>query len=75
VELRQLNPAVAVRGPHHGEVGTDAVELTLSTQGPSFVASPSSSMPSFREERLVSLEIVDNDENVVHPLTRHIPAA
>src|SRR3954454_17707315 len=26
VELRQLNPAVAVRGPHHREVGTDAIE-------------------------------------------------
>src|SRR5437764_4640542 len=26
VELRQLNPAVAVRGPHHGDVGTDVVE-------------------------------------------------
>src|SRR2546430_1365332 len=24
--LRQLNPAVAVRGPHHGDVRTDAVE-------------------------------------------------
>src|SRR5687767_4156931 len=26
VELRQLNPAVAVRGPHHGDVGADVVE-------------------------------------------------
>src|SRR5207253_9958176 len=26
VELRQLKPAVAVRGPHHGDVGTDVVE-------------------------------------------------
>src|SRR5205814_495164 len=26
VELRQLNLAVAVRGPHHGDVGTDVVE-------------------------------------------------
>src|SRR3954447_25413613 len=26
VEPRQLNPAVAVRSPHHGDVGTDAVE-------------------------------------------------
>src|SRR3954452_1811728 len=26
VELRQLNTAVAIRGPHHGDVGTDAVE-------------------------------------------------
>src|SRR5215218_7613687 len=30
VELRQLDPAVAVRGPHHGDVGTDVVE----TDGP-----------------------------------------
>src|SRR5919205_1899799 len=26
VELRQLEPAVAIRGPHHGDVGTDVVE-------------------------------------------------
>src|SRR4051794_11049261 len=26
VELRQLNPAVAVRGPHHGDVRTDVVK-------------------------------------------------
>src|SRR3954470_14700008 len=26
MELRELNPAVAVRGPHHGELGTDAGE-------------------------------------------------
>src|SRR6478752_3343258 len=26
VELRKLDPAVAVRGPHHGDVGTDAIE-------------------------------------------------
>src|SRR5207247_9867741 len=26
VELRQLNPAVAVRGPHHGDDGTDGGE-------------------------------------------------
>src|SRR4051812_42665256 len=26
MELRQLNPAVAVWGPHHGDVGTNVVE-------------------------------------------------
>src|SRR3954447_2874746 len=26
VELRQLDPAMAVRSPHHGDVGTHAVE-------------------------------------------------
>src|SRR6476469_7981147 len=26
VELRKLNPTVAVRSPHHGDVGTDVVE-------------------------------------------------
>jgi hypothetical protein len=29
----------------------------------------------FGEERFGSLEVVDNDENVVHPLNRHIPRA
>ena len=29
----------------------------------------------FGEERFGTLEVVDNDENVVHPLNRHIPRA
>jgi hypothetical protein len=27
------------------------------------------------EERFGSLEVLDNDENAVHPLNRHTPAA
>src|SRR6188474_1330559 len=64
VELRQLNPAVAVRGPHHGDVGTDVVE-------PDDAARPSpldcrlafQLHTEFGEERLGSLEVVDNDED------------
>src|ERR671923_2815417 len=43
VELRQLKPAVAVRGPHHGDVArTSLSPTTPSTQRPSTGASPSS---------------------------------
>jgi hypothetical protein len=73
VELRQLHPAVAVRSPHHGDVGADVVE-------PDDLAHP---IPLDRrlalqlhaelgEERLGGLEVLDNDEDVVHPLNRHI---
>jgi hypothetical protein len=42
--------------------------------------SPTSSPPfqlhtEFGEERFGSLEVVDDDENVVHPLKRHIAGA
>jgi hypothetical protein len=68
VEHRQLDPAVAVRGPHDGDVRSDAVQpdelvhpftldcclaLQLHTE--------------FDEERNSSRKVVDNDEDVVHP--------
>src|SRR5215216_5745568 len=55
VELRQLNSAVAVRGPHHGDVGTTSLSpTTRSTQRPSTGASPSSSMPSSAKNALAA---------------------
>ena len=72
VELRQLDAPVAVRGPHHDDVGTDTVE-------PDDLASPIP--PDGRlalqlhtklgEKRDSCLEIVDNDEDVVHSPKRH----
>ena len=75
VELRQLKPAVAVRGPHHGDVGTDVVE----PHGPVHPR-PLDRRLAFQlhtelgEERLGRLEVLDNDEHVVHSLQRHIPS-
>ena len=76
VEPTQLNPAVAVRGPHHGDVGADVVE-------PDDAARPIPLDPRLAlqlhaelgEERLGGLEVVDDDEDVVHPLKRHTPGA
>src|SRR5216110_3677321 len=74
VELRQLNPAVAVRGPHHGDVGTDVVEPDDAVHPTPLDRRLAFQLHTeFGEERFGSLEVVDNDENVVHPLKRHSP--
>src|SRR3982751_5039247 len=73
VELRQLNPAVAVWGPHHGDVGTDVFEPDGAVHPrPLDLRFAFQLHTEFGEERFGSLEVVDNDENVVHPLNRHI---
>src|SRR5919109_2989949 len=74
VELRQLDPAVAVRGPHRGDVGTDVVEPDDAVHPtPLDLRLAFQLHTEFGEERFGSLEVVDNDENVVHPLNRHAP--
>src|SRR5919197_3297533 len=52
---------------------TSLSPTVLSTQGPSTCVSPCQLHTEFGEERFGSLEVVDNDENVVHPLNRHFP--
>src|SRR2546430_9339849 len=65
VELRQLNPAVAVRGPHHGDVGTDVVEPDDAVH-----PRPLDRRLAFQlhtelaEERFGSPEVVDTDEKI-----------
>ncbi len=69
VERRQLDPAVAVRGPHEGEVRADAVQpdelvhpLTLDRcLALQFQA-------QFDEERDSSREILDHNADVIHPV-------
>src|SRR5205823_6294448 len=57
VELRQLNPAVAVRGPHHGDVGTNVVEPDdLIHPGPLVRRLAFQFHTEFGEERFGSLE-------------------
>src|SRR5215207_8180662 len=73
VELRQLNPAMAVRCPHHRDAGTNVVEPDdLIHRRPLVRRLAFQLHTEFGEERFGSLEVVDNDENVVHPLKRHI---
>src|SRR5438067_11120631 len=68
VELRQLNPAVAVRGAHHGDVGTDVVEPDDAVHPTPLDRRLAFQLHTeFGEERFGSLEVVDNDENVVQP--------
>ena len=72
VELRQLKPAVAVRGPHHGDVGTNVVEPDDAVHPTPLERRLALQLHTeFGEERFGGLEVVDNDENVVHPLNRH----
>src|SRR3954454_1573655 len=72
VELRQLNPAVAVRGAHHGDVATNAVEPDDLIRPRPLVRRLAFELHAeLGEERLGSLEVVDDDENVVHPLKGH----
>src|SRR5207247_4137616 len=74
VELRQLKSAVAVRGPHHGDVGTDVVEPDDAVHPTRLDRRLAFQLHTeFGEERFGSLEVVDNDENIVHPLDRHVP--
>src|SRR5438067_12621374 len=72
VELPQLNPAVAVRGPQRGDVGTDAVEPDDAVHPTPLDCCLAFQLHTeFGVECFGSLEIIDNDENVVHPLNRH----
>jgi hypothetical protein len=72
VELRQLHPAVAVRGPHHGDVGTDALEPDDAVHRRSLDRRLAFQLHTeLGEERLGGLEVVDHDEDVVHPQNRH----
>jgi hypothetical protein len=63
---------VAVRGPHHGDVGTDVVEPDDLIHPRPLVRRLAFQLHTeFGEERFGGLEVLDNDENVVHPLKRH----
>src|SRR5438552_14890978 len=46
--------------------------MRRSTEGPSTVVSPSKLHTKLDKERLRSLKVVNHDENVVHPVKRHI---
>jgi hypothetical protein len=74
VELRQLKPAVAVRGPHHCDVDSDVVEPDDTVHPTSLDWRLALQLHTkFDKERSSSLKVVDNDADVVHPLNRHTP--
>src|SRR5829696_904640 len=72
VVLRQLQPAVAVRGPHHRNVAPDAVESDGAVRPKAFDLRLAFQLHAeFDKERLGRLKVVDDDADVVHPLNRH----
>jgi hypothetical protein len=72
VILRQLEPAVAVWGPQHRDVAADAVEPDGAVRPEALDLRFALQLHAeFSEERDGSLEVVDDDADVVHPLNRH----
>ena len=72
MELVQFN-ALSIGSPHHCEGGPDIVEPDqFADQRPFDCRLALQLQAQFDEERLGGLEIVDNDEDVVHPFNRHI---
>jgi hypothetical protein len=69
VEHRQLDSAVAVRGPQHCDVLSDVVDPD-DTLHPASLDGPLALQlhAKFDEERSDSVKVVDDDEDVVHPL-------
>src|SRR5437879_8970124 len=72
VELVELDATVAVRGPHQRKGGANVLEPDQAVDRRSLDLRLAFELEAeFDEERLGRLEVVDNDENVVHPLNRH----
>jgi hypothetical protein len=74
VELHQLEPAVAVRGPQHCDVDSDAIEPDDAVRPTSLDWRLALQLHTkFDKERNGSLKVVDDDADVVHPQQRHVP--
>ena len=68
MEFRQLEPTVAVRGPHQGDVASDAVEPDDAVYPLSLNFRLTFQLQTkFDKERDSSLEVSDKDSDVVHP--------
>ena len=66
---------MAVRGPHHGDVASDAVEPDDAVHPRSLDRRLALQLQAeLDEERDRSLEVVDDDADVVHPQDRHRPS-
>jgi hypothetical protein len=76
VELGQLKPTVAVRGPHHRNLGSHVLEPNDKVHPTSLDWHLALQLHTkLDKERLRSLKVVDHDENVVHPLKRHVSSS
>ena len=66
---------MAVRGPQHCDVLSDVVEPDDTVHPKSLDWRLALELhTNFNKERSSSLEVVDNNEDVVHPQKRHIPS-
>ena len=74
-ELRQLDPPVAVWGPHHGDVDPDAFEPAESVHPGAFDRHLAFKRHAEGgEEGNGGWEVVDDDADMVHSLDRHVPS-
>src|SRR5687768_5048825 len=73
VVLVQLDSAMPVRGPHHCDLASDAVEPYEPIDRWSLDGRLALQLEAkLLEERDGSGEVVHNDEDVVHPQNRHV---
>src|SRR5262245_6033682 len=76
VELIQLKSPMAVRGPHYRDVASDAVEPDDAIHPRSLDGRLALELQTkFSKECDRSLEVVDNEEDVVHPQKCHVRSA
>src|SRR3954468_6666073 len=73
VELVQLDPSVAVRSAHQREGSTDVPEADETIYRGALDGRLALQLHTkLDKERLRSLKVVDHNEDVVHPLERHV---
>jgi len=73
VELGQLNPTVAVRGPHHRNLGPNVLEPNDKVHPRSLHWHLALQFHTkFDKECLRGIKVIDHDENVVHSFKRHV---
>src|SRR5687767_3364185 len=73
VEFVQLDPSVAVRSAHQRQSSTDVLKADESIHGRALDGRLALRLESeFEKEGLHGLEVIDDDENVVHSPKRHV---
>jgi len=73
MELGQLNPTVAIWGPHRRDLALNILKPNDKVHPPSLEWHLALQLHTkLDKKRLRSLKVVDHDENVVHPLKRHL---
>jgi hypothetical protein len=72
MKFGQLESAVAVWSPHHGDVGPHIVEPNNAVHPRPLDYSLAFQLQTkFKEKNNSSLKVVDDDADIVHPLDRH----